>query len=59
MLSEQVLAQWCHPVVSSEDLDLLHQAMCAKTYQRIAMAIKMVSEVGVFFIVVLFIVSHE
>jgi len=52
MLSEQVLAQWCHPVVSSEDLDLLHQAMCAKTYQRIAMAIKMVSEVGVFFIVV-------
>ena len=48
MLSEQVLAQWWHPVASSEALDLLHWAMCAVTYRHIAMAIKTASKVGVF-----------
>ncbi len=38
------------PVASSEALDLLHQAMCAVTYQCIAMAISMDSKVGVFFL---------
>jgi hypothetical protein len=48
MLSNIILAQWRRPVASSEALDLLHQAMHAVTYQRIAMAIKMASKVGVF-----------
>jgi hypothetical protein len=36
----------------SEALDLLHQAMRAVTYRRIAMAIKMTSKVGVCFAIV-------
>jgi hypothetical protein len=44
-----ILAQWRHPVASSEALDLLYpQAMCAVTYGCIAMAIKTASFVGVF-----------
>ncbi len=35
-----ILAQWRRPVASSEALDLLHWAMRAVTYRRIAMAIK-------------------
>ncbi len=48
MLSEIILAQWQHPVASSEALDLLHWAMHAVTYRRIAMAIKTVTFLGVF-----------
>ena len=48
MLSDIILAQWQHPVASSEALDLLHRGMCTGTYQRIAMAIKTASFVGVF-----------
>jgi hypothetical protein len=48
MLSEQVLAQWWHPVASSEALDLLQRAMRAVLYRRIAMVIKAASFVGVF-----------
>jgi hypothetical protein len=48
MLSEKILARWQRPVASSEALDLLHQAMCAVTYRRIAMAIKMATFLGVF-----------
>jgi hypothetical protein len=48
MLSDIILTQWQHPVASSEALDLLHQAMHAVTYRRIAMAIKTTSFVGVF-----------
>ena len=47
-LSEQVLAQWWHPVASSEALDPLHRAMHAVSYRRIAMAIETASFVGVF-----------
>jgi hypothetical protein len=47
MLLDIILAQW-HPVASSKALDLLHRAMHADMYQRIAMAIKMASFVGVF-----------
>ncbi len=43
-----ILAQWRHPVASSEALDLLHWAICAVTYRRIAMAIKMACFLGVF-----------
>ncbi len=35
-------------MVSSETLDLPHRAMCAVTYQRIAMAIKTATFFGVF-----------
>jgi hypothetical protein len=48
MLSNIILAQWRHPVASSEALDLLHWAMHAVTYQRIAMAIKTATFLGVF-----------
>jgi hypothetical protein len=48
MLLGIILAQWRHPVASSEALDLLHWAMHAVTYWRITMAIKMASFAGVF-----------
>ncbi len=48
MLSDIILAQWQQPVASIEALDLLHWAMHAVTYRRIAMAIKTASCVGVF-----------
>jgi hypothetical protein len=41
MLSGVILAQWRRPVASIEALDLLHRAMHAVTYWRIAMAIEM------------------
>ncbi len=43
-----ILAQWQHPVTSSEALDLLHWAMHAVTYRCFTMAIKMATKVGVF-----------
>jgi hypothetical protein len=49
MLSWFILAQWWHPVASSEALDLLHCAVHGVTYRRLAMAIKMASKVGAFF----------
>ncbi len=49
MLSGIILARWWRPVASSEALDLLHWAMHAVTYQRIAMAIEMAIFVCVFF----------
>ncbi len=48
MLLGIILAQWRHPVASSEALDLLQRAMCAITYRRIAMAIKTAHFLGVF-----------
>jgi hypothetical protein len=48
MLSDIILARWQRPVASSEALDLLHRAMCAVTYRRIAMAIKTATFLGVF-----------
>jgi hypothetical protein len=47
-LSTAILAQWWHLVASNKALSLLHQAMCAVTYRRIAMAIKTASFLGVF-----------
>jgi hypothetical protein len=43
-----ILAQWRHPVASSEALDLLHQAMRVVTYQCIAMAINTATFLGLF-----------
>ncbi len=48
MLSDIILARWRRPVASSEALDLLHWAMRAVTYRRIAMVIKTATFVGVF-----------
>jgi hypothetical protein len=48
MLSDLILAQWQRPVASYEAMDLLHRVMHAVTYQRITMAIKTASFVGVF-----------
>ncbi len=48
MLLGIILAQWWHPVASSEALDLLYWVMHAVTYWRIAMAIKTSSKVGLF-----------
>jgi hypothetical protein len=48
MLSDIILAQWQRPVDSSEALDLLHWAIRAVTYRRIAMAIKTATFLGVF-----------
>jgi hypothetical protein len=43
-----ILAQWQHLVASNKALNLLHWAMCAVTYRRIAMANKTASFLGVF-----------
>ncbi len=48
MLLGIILARWWHPVASSEALNLFYWAMCAVTYRRIAMAIKMAIFAGVF-----------
>jgi hypothetical protein len=48
ILSDIILAQWRRPVASSEALDLLHWAIHAVTYPRIAMAIKTACFLGVF-----------
>jgi hypothetical protein len=48
MLLNIILTQWWRPVASTNALDLLHRAMRAVTYQRIAKAIKTASKVGVF-----------
>jgi hypothetical protein len=47
-LSAAILARWQRLVASNKALNLLHWAMCTVTYQRIAMAIKTASFLGVF-----------
>jgi hypothetical protein len=42
-----ILAQWQHLLASNKALNFLHRAMCEVTYQRIAMAIKMASFLGI------------
>ncbi len=49
ILLDIILTQWRRKAASTEALDLLHRAMHMVTYQRIAMAIKTVSKVGVCF----------
>jgi hypothetical protein len=48
----QALAQWRHPVASSEALDVLHRAMCPMSYRRICMAIEIANDLPAFFVVV-------
>jgi hypothetical protein len=49
ILLEQVLAQWWHPVASSEALNHLCCGMRTVSYRCIAMAIEAASKVGVLF----------
>jgi hypothetical protein len=48
MLLDIILSRWWRPMASSEALNLLHWAICAVMYRRIAIANKMASKVGVF-----------
>ena len=57
MLSEQVLARWRRLVAFMKATNLLHRAMRAVQYRRIAMAIETASKVGSFCIVVPFAVA--
>jgi hypothetical protein len=47
-LLEQVLAQWWHPVASSEALDLVYCAMHAVLYRRTTAALETASYLGIF-----------
>jgi hypothetical protein len=46
--TEQVFAQWRHPVASGIALDMLHWAMRFVLHRRMAMAIKMAGRQGTF-----------
>jgi hypothetical protein len=46
-------------VASSEALDVRYQVMCHALYRRIHMAIKIASDLPLFFVVVNFIVGHN
>jgi len=48
------LAQWQHPVASSEARDVLHQAMQPPLHSHIPTVIKTAIQVGVFFCIVNF-----
>jgi hypothetical protein len=48
----QALAQWRHPVASSEALDVLHRAMHLASYRCIAMAIEIAIDSSAFFVAV-------
>ena len=55
----QALAQWQHPVASSEALDVLHWAMCPALHRRIPMAIKIASVFPAFVCIFDFFVDHN
>ena len=46
VISEQVLTRWWRLVALMKAMNLLHQAMRAVLYRRIATAIEMASKVG-------------
>jgi hypothetical protein len=55
----QALAQWQHPLASSEALNVLHWAMRPALFRCIAMAIKIVVDLPAFFCLVDFVVGHN
>jgi hypothetical protein len=55
----QALAQWQHPVASSEALDVVDRAMRPALYRRIHMAIEIASNLPAFFVVLEFVVGHN
>jgi hypothetical protein len=48
-MAQSPLAQWQHPVASSEALDVLHRAMPPASHRRIPMVIKIASYFPAFF----------
>jgi hypothetical protein len=55
----QALAQWRHPVASSEARDVLHRAMCPTSYRRIRTVIKITSTFPAFFLFINSVVAHN
>jgi hypothetical protein len=56
---EQALAQWWHPLASSEALDVLNWAMHPVSYRHIRMAIKIASYYRAFFVIFDIDCSHK
>jgi hypothetical protein len=52
--TEQVVAQWWHPVASGIALDMLHWAMLHVSLQHIHIASKMAFDRGTFFVTIAF-----
>ena len=46
----QALAQWWHPVASSEALDVLYRAMCPASHCHIRMVVEIVVELPAFIV---------
>ncbi len=57
--TEQILAQWQHPVASSEALDPLHWAMYAALHRCIIAAVEMSCNGGVLFPIIDFNIDHN
>jgi hypothetical protein len=55
----QALAQWQHPVASSEAWDVCHWAMRPASDCRIRMAIKIVSDSPAFLVVADYLFAHK
>jgi hypothetical protein len=55
----QALAQWQHPVASSEALGVLHQAVHPALHHRIRMVIKVASNSPAFFVVADSLFAHN
>ncbi len=58
-ITAQALAQWQHPVASSEDLDVLHWAMHPALHCRICMVIEVASNLPVFFVIANYLFAHN
>jgi hypothetical protein len=55
----QALAQWQHPVASSEALDVLHWTMHPASHRRIRMVIEVASDLPAFFVFADYLFAHE
>ena len=55
----QALAQWQHPVASSEALDVLHWVMRPASHRRICMVIEVASNLPAFFVIADYLFAHK
>jgi hypothetical protein len=55
----QTLAQWRHPLASSQALDVFHWAMCPALHQHIPMVIKIASNFPASFCIVNLVAAHN
>jgi hypothetical protein len=55
----QALAQWQHPLTSSEALDVLHSAMHPALHRRIRMVIEVASDSPAFFVIADYLFAHN